>query len=493
MIWNITQVRPTNDFIIIIIEMINKIIQTTFLLLLFALLLFDGIPDIYSGTVFLNSVLFINLLATFSFFIIRKERFKSLKKQYFRFSYLFLISLIIVHFQAYIDLSLGIISHENPAFWVNINVINKAIVLASIGLISFYLGYSLNNNTSFKTKKKTKKIIDIRPLRFLNLLFFVLFLLLVDSDFLNSRLYGGGRRETSLFLGYSMLFFETSMFAIYVVTIYNKLNSKFNRFTLIDYIKSLNYSFIILIVYLAFIMLSGDRGPIIYLVLGFIIGFILVSEKKLSKMHIISLFIIGGFSITLLGLIRGSDLTLTELLKDNQHSVFYPKSFSPYTKELAGSVYAIQIAVDNVPEVIPHTKGLFFALNTFLLIPGLNSSVQSLFNINYEYSSSSKLLSFLYFSGGRIRWGVGTTCIADIYIDFGYIGVLIIFLLFGYFARYIELRNFVIQDISILSISLYILFFSFSIYIGRSSLLVPFTKLVYVLIFCYIPLVLKKQ
>lgn len=478
--------------------MLNRIIQIISLVILFTLLILNRTP-LYSDSQFLNIILLIDLICTLSFFIIRKERYTIMKSQYLRFSFFFVISLITVHFQAYIDLSIGNLDADNNFLWINKDIINKAVVLSSIGLISFFLGYSFKNNISRNENANSNdKIINIKYISVLNLLFFLLFLTQINADFLNSSLYGVGKRESTILLGYSMLLFECSMFAIIILNVYNfqlinRILKNKVRITFIDYIKEFNYSLLVLFVYLVLIALSGDRGPIVYLVLGFLIGYITTTKIKLSKIYIIIIIIIGASLVTILGIVRSSNVTnVKDIITLKEKNIRYPKSFSPATTELAGSIFTLHLAVDNIPQSLPHTNGLFLIQNATVIVPGLNSTINKVFEIPPIYFSSSNLLTFLYL-GKDPTWGVGTSCIADTYMDFGYLGVFIIFLLFGVFTRHFELKTFVKKDSGLVSLTTYILFFSFSIYIARSNLIVPFTKIPYVLFFCYLPVLLKKE
>ncbi len=478
--------------------MINKVIQIVSLLTLFALLILNRIP-LYSDSFFMNFILFIDLVCTLSFFLIRDEQYTVLKGQYLRFSLFFIFSLIIVHFQAYIDLSIGNLDTDNIYIWINTDIINKAIVLASIGLISFFLGYSYKSTISCVEKSNSNhKLVNSKRIRVLNLLFFILFLSQIDADFLNSSLYGVGKRESSMLFGFSMLLFECSLFAIIILKVYNyqlinKIVKGNLKVSLFRYIKSYNYSFFVLFFYIVLIALSGDRGPIIYLLLAFIIGYIIVTNIKLSKILILVIVIIGASISTILGIVRSSNVkNLKEIFAISDSNNRYPKSISPVTTELAGSVFTLHLAVDNIPQNMPHTKGLLLIQNASVIVPSLNRTMNKVFDIPQFYFSSSELLTFLYL-GKNPTWGVGTSCIADAYLDFGYVGVFILFLLFGIFARHFELSTFVKKDSGLVSLTMYILFFSFSIYIARSNLIVPFTKVPYVLFFCYLPVLLKSE
>lgn len=475
--------------------MLNKSIQFISLLSLTLLKVMNLIPTRYTDNTFIGIVLVVWVIATLSFLFLRKEYVDNLHKQYIKFSTLFIISVSIIHFQAYIDLYLGLIDEDQTRLWVDKDIINNGIVLSAIALIAFYLGYSINNGYKDQISYRShlyprKSRLNVSIIKSLNVIFFIIFLSQLNSDFLNSSLYGSGHREMGSLFSYTVLLYETSFIAIIVLNIFNNKVNKF-QLTLKEFLTSNLSSFIVLTIYISLVALSGDRGPIIYLTLSAVSGYFISSNKKISKLALLSLILVGSIAITLLGIVRTLDNKSLDSIKDAGENVIYPSSISPATKELAGSIRTLQVAIDAVPNKYPHTYGWFSMLNTSILIPGLNGIINQSLNTDILYLSSDNFLT-IQFLGYNPTWGIGTSCIADTYLDFGTYGILIIFLLFGYFSRFIESNIYMRGNPSIILIATYVVFFSLSIYIGRSSLVVPFTKLTYVLIFSYIPVILKK-
>jgi len=113
-------------------------------------------------------------------------------------------------------------------------------------------------------------------------------------------------------------------------------------------------------------------------------------------------------------------------------------------------------------------------------------------NVPKIYRSSGLYLTWLD-QGSSASYGIGTSCVADTYLDFGLIGVIIVFFLFGYLTRILEVRAFTrgIESLGILI--LIFLLFSFSIYIARSSILYSFNKFTLIYVICLFQYYIQQQ
>src|SRR5690606_6741284 len=105
--------------------------------------------------------------------------------------------------------------------------------------------------------------------------------------------------------------------------------------------------------------------------------------------------------------------------------------------------------------------------------------------------SSAQLLT-LYDLGSFATWGVGTSCVADTYLDFGTIGVILIFGFFGFSSRYLELAAFnkALPSIFILVCCFSVV--SYSIYIPRATILYSLNKTIYISFFILIGAIMNK-
>lgn len=458
-----------------------------FLILIFQIYLyvFNKYPTYYDTT-FLWLIIILNIISLVSFSL-KKDKNLNLKNNKVKFSVLFLIGFLIVSFQPFIDLGLGFLQPNNHYLFIRSGIILKTLICASIALNSYLFGSILFNakNIYFVTEQNKKSKINIKPIKIINFFCFLFFLSQINTSFLNANTYGSGR-EVSYLLGYTMLLYETSFMALILINIIN--NGRKSSF--INYLKQYGYNFTFFIVYICIIIASGDRGPIIYMSLALLFGYLYLNGVKISAAKLTSVLIIGAVLISILGMIRREGVTLDAAINSKVENIYYPDSFLPATKELGGSVLTISTAVNKVPSSYDYFYGLFLFQNFSVIVPGLNNFINSKVGIDANYFSSSVFLTYLSL-GPNAKWGVGTSAVADVYLDFGIFGIILIFILFGYYTKKLEVYVLGYKHSNLLLVALYMLFFSFSIYIARSNIFVPLTKFTYVLLFYFIAIILN--
>lgn len=479
--------------------MLNKIVQFVVLACLILIYSFDYYPvKIDSG--FLSFILLLILISTTSFFVLRKENLKDLKKQYLKFTILFTIAFFIVHFQAYIDYILGNIDQFSNFIWINLDSVNKSILLSSTAIVSYFLGYSFKSSlkaSAIKQNISTLKLLDTKVLSNFALLFLMLFFLLIDK-----RYFSGGYGDVELGVAiYFSLLFESSINALFIVNSRNLYirNQEINRVTLKYFLNYNKKPLLLLFLYLAGVMLSGDRGPIIYNTLFVAISYVYSSRLKIKLQYLIFFVILGASVVTLLGVVRRLDdntsfidRTSKNLSLDNEVS-HYPNSFLTVTRELAFSSRCLHIAVNAKDSGFEGTFGLFAVQDIMLLIPTLKGTFINVSNIPVYLTSSAQFLTFSD-RGAFSSWGTGTSCVADTYLDFGFIGVIIVFLILGFFIRKMEMNIFVSNYIPPFYIIIILFcFFSYSIYIPRSTLLYSVNKFMYIYVMILICQFINKK
>src|SRR5690606_1604389 len=101
------------------------------------------------------------------------------------------------------------------------------------------------------------------------------------------------------------------------------------------------------------------------------------------------------------------------------------------------SVRTLHAAVDHT-ERNGYYYGVFQGVQIIGIIPGLGIYIQNLLNVDFHSFGSAAFLTFEIL-GSNPTHSLGTSIIADIYLDFGILGVIIIFFLFGMFVRYLEI------------------------------------------------------
>ncbi|MBP3942187.1 oligosaccharide repeat unit polymerase [Sphingobacteriaceae bacterium WQ 2009] len=411
------------------------------------------------------------------------------KEQLLRISYLFILGYLIVHFQIYMDYILGNYNKFRGDYLLFNNVVNRTAILSSIGLICFNLGYTfslmkggiipsyrLSNNSRFNRI----------PLLLIVVSTFVLFIGTANKAYF----FGGyGTVELGSLATYFQTYFVYGIFAYMIVKSYF-LKMKILKSSFMDYVKNLGFLFnLIVATYLILVLTSGDRGPIIQLGLLYLSTYLFSQNKKLKiKYYVLGIFS-AAFFITLLGQIRsfqneGSFIEKYNQAKINKLSFENSGSFSPTTHELAISVRTVHAAVDYTDH-FGFKYGIVQLNQLIAIFPGIGSIVRGITGLEGKDLISADILTHHIF-GDNPSHGLGTSCLADFYLDFGMIGVVCCFFIFGFWCRYIENSTF---QQKLPHLFIWILFFVFltkSIYIGRSSITILFRESIVIYFFILI-------
>lgn len=422
---------------------------------------------------------------SFSLLILRKEYCNEIKQQYVRVMPVFLFAYCIVYFQLHIDYILGNFDETNTRFWVNTKIVPKSLAISAIGFVSFIIGYSyqLSNVT---TKAIIHKKHSTFPLKIFSLVFLFGMFITINPLYV---LGGYGLFDMGDFARYFSILFELSITALIVQNVINLSTSNKQDYTFIRYVLSFGLLPLLLItLYLLVVIISGDRGPLIYLSMAFISSFIVLAKHKLSKLKIISSIIVVSFIISGLVSIRSNRTNtsffnkvytgITEGVKPYK-ALRGIDSFSNSTLELATSVRCLHNTVHNVPSNDGYFLGRFQLFQLMTVIPLGQLVLTDLYNLKRFETTSERYITYL---AGGTDGSEGTACVADLYLDFGLLGVTIGLLLFGFFIRFIEIRSLSKNTPSLIVLSCYIVFCQYAIYIPRSSILLNVRNIIWVII-----------
>ncbi|SNS23345.1 oligosaccharide repeat unit polymerase [Belliella buryatensis] len=466
------------------------------LILLTLLVFLKDVPVILTKR-YLIFVLSLNLVALI-LFSLRRENEVNLKKQYFKISTLFLVGFIIVHFQIYLEYVLGTYENFGQDYFYDTTMVPKATLVASIALNAFLLGYMFFKKENIRIKKEYK-ISPKKLIFYFNLIMFFLFILTTDFKYFLGG-YGRNGIELSALSSFSNEFYLFSTLGYIIIIVRNSLIKNNQIDNLFDYLKLFNFFFkVVLFMFFILVLLSGDRGPLIQIGLVLFGGFIILSKKKYKLPTVIFLLFIAASLISFIAYVRefkdtNSYLEKIEIANKAKSVSGKSKAFSSNTLELAASVRSYHAAII-FTENVSHTYGIFQGFQLFSIIPGFRSVFLSLTGVDSEDVVSTKFLT-RQIQGEEITHGLGTTSLADIYLDFGVIGTLIMFYGFGYFLRMLEVKIFISQAPSLFSSSLFFVFLSKSVYLGRSQIMMVFKEAVIIfliiILFTYLSELLMK-
>lgn len=458
-----------------------------YFILLFSFFIVSIVLYYFSPDYLSNNYIFIIIigvfLASFSF-IVRKESDSGVKGQYFRHSFIFLFSFLIVHFQYPIDLLIGNSNVNDYFIWINESVIVKSLALSAIGLVAFMIGYFVRGK-SFKGIAKPS-IVSTASFPYAALIAFVFYFAYAGKSYLSGN-YGLVKLNPAA--DYIVMVFNLIVFS-YLIQHSRNLRAKGVRFKyFFDFFKSSSLIInIVIVIYLFSVMLSGDRGPVIYWTIAYFSCYLFVADKKLSAGRVFIYLIFGVFFIATLGHVRSLDRSVdfTQRFASSIHldGRFDTPSISPKTQELARSIRTVHMAVDYVPERHDFMFGRFQYQQLASIIPfGYNIATFLFSDNSYKYSGSSRFLTWVEQGDSRYS-GVGSSVVADFYLDFGAFGVIVGMFIVGLTIRHSELAMYSGKFPGYFSNALFVYFLSKAIYIPRSTFLVElkFVVLIYVIL-----------
>lgn len=457
-----------------------------------------------------GNIITLILIVDFSviLFFLYYKRYK-LNESFFVPSVLLLLGYVIVHFQYPIDYVLGNIDRNLHFVWVDNRVVLKALVASSIGLFAFVLGYIIFANKKYLLGKRSSNIIDsenrdigehitvyrkklnLQNSSIVGLLLIGSILLILYFYFANPIYFlnGYGYVELGSTSEYVISLFDAIMFASIIQKSRNIKSVNFQKLNFITFFKQLGFfPNLLIIIYLFSVLISGDRGALIFYSVLYVSNFIYVTHKEFQLWKILSLIVVSAFIFTLLGKVRALDSneslisrTLIVLSSDKE-SRFGSESFSPFTQNLALSNKCLHYSIAKVPNQYDHFLGHFQLQQILSIIP---FSKRVLDDYHWRYDTSSNFITWL--DQGEFPYsGLGTTITSDFYLDFGIIGIIIGMLMVGYVYKYADDLLYQVNNLTLFSHSLFVVLFSSAIYMSRSSFLISFKLICWTFIFLII-------
>lgn len=422
---------------------------------------------------FLSQMLIIASLGIAVFFF-KYESSPVLKGQFLRISYLFLLGFFLVHFQIYLDYVLGNYFRFGHDYLIDKSIVSKASVISVIALYCFNLGYLFSvNKISSKTYLQFKPKYAQKGIFIITVCLFLAFLGLMPSAYFKGQY---GQIEVGYLPTILQSYLLYSILGYIIVCAYNTSREDI-AIGLKRFLLNLGWPMITLICfYLVLVIISGDRGPIFQIALVVFGGHLYISKKKYKLYQILGMALLAIFILAFMGFARTlrEEKSYVDRIKNAasvQETYSGMNSISPNTMELAGVVRTHHAAVSYL-ENHDYFYGVFQFFQIVAIIPGLGSVFMNAWDLEPAEMNSAVFLSQQIL--GPDAHGLGTTCVADIYLDFGLVGVLMLFIYFGGVIRRQELNMFVSNNISLFALILVLIFFSKAIYIGRSSIIIMF-------------------
>ena len=410
------------------------------------------------------------------FFIFGWNSARGIFKNLINPSYIALIGLIIVNFQNVINVFMG---YGNPSdfsvTFVSNDIFFRSSYLSFIGtsiyIFTIYIYNPSFSKTGIKKRKYNNKIWIV-----MIILAFVGFIATADiGRIISGAAYADDIATTTLDMYFEGLL--KSSIVIYIsLNVLNK-RSDVTKINLLEYIKSFSWAFwVIVSFYLLIRFVSGDRGPVIYTILLILYSYLYLTGKKLTTITILCGGLLAAFVITIIGIARMEAMRasfgerVTDAIDSINGSNSGQNSISPYSQELANSSKCIWIAMgahDN--HVIDYQYGRYTFFNIVHAIPFAGTFLKNFVGLNWNNVSSSSFITKEGL-GPNATYGLGTSAVADFYLEFGLLGVILGFISAGIMFKYIDTILYFRPKVSATLLIFSLQVASIAIYFSRYSL-----------------------
>jgi hypothetical protein len=193
--------------------------------------------------------------------------------------------------------------------------------------------------------------------------------------------------------------------------------------------------FVYYIVASAPFFLGGDRGPMV-MAFCFLVGPYFFFVKPLRKGVFAIGLVVASILMVFVGSMRTRDMSeswTTRISRGTEasQSIDWTPDQWPTMQNLALSYQTFNATVDIVPKAYPYGLGAF-NLNSFTSVIPFYSRIVP--EDNEYYGNAPFFLTYVLHQGD-ISVGVGSACLATIYLDFGVAGIPFVMAILGFFAN----------------------------------------------------------
>ena len=390
----------------------------------------------------------------------------------------FVIMFFAIHFWVWFGDSVGLFTLgrlPNPKYNT---YVNYGVALSLLGICAFVLGFNLQKRRPYPSVIRLLKSERRNWARIGNYVFFsgALLTLLYALYFGRSAFEGNYLGSSTGGLGLRAMYLLQQILVKIGIAIILISSSNKNKI-----IPANKLQIAVFVTVLAMYLVLGDRSEVVYTVAVALFAYS-IAYKKISVVILLSGML--GFSLLSSAVqIARTDserslATIYSVLVSGREEV----SVVSGVENLAGSGFNVLAATSAIPEewdffngklkikealgIIPYGRYLFYKRDESL-----------------PFDNSSTFLTW-YILGPNSSWGVGSTIIADLYVDFGSAGVVIGMFLLGLLAA--KVRNIAMRGNSIVVIVAFSYFAGLFVILPRYSFLVIIRGLLWPLVFLFL-------
>ena len=377
------------------------------------------------------------------------------KSNYFDFDTLFIAFCSVEHFMGFLYVNT---EEFDMLFYrgIDTTLVMKGSLLAFVGMVSYMIGACRTERKVDEVRKKA--IVDrqhkVLPIGLLFVLFvfcYIIFVYFGGLTYFEAQYKEGVGAMT----GNARIFQMISLMTVFSNIICAKL--------VLDYLqrgKFPRFGWVILGVTTFIglqVVMVGNRTVFSYLLLPYILCYF-AYVKNISLVKTSIALVIGVIAMYAIQIIRQGGSTFSTSLFKVLSDIIIPSQ-----TYLASLEYVDKYGIN---------YGQSFLPSIFGLIPGLATFIGD----SAKMGSAEILTAYLY--DGTNNSGLGTTIIADIYLSFGLIGVVILMYLLGWLVHKTWKKT---MNDMLIQVSL----FSTCVFMGRSAYLSPLRLIVWSIIICW--------
>jgi oligosaccharide repeat unit polymerase len=352
----------------------------------------------------------------------------------------------------------------------NQNIISKATAIAYMAYAFYFVGLSF-----FESKKYDFKVFDIdanfestsRKVFFITIGFFFLYLVSGGHKILGEVYSGDASLEDQGISSYFYMIFFSSSILLSMFLFNSNIQKKYR----------IQYLSLILLIFLLFLSL-GSRTLPLALGLTSIISYNNY-KYKIPASTFFLLLIMGGALMTFIVFARSVSFSDDGYFQNAINNVQIT-SFWDFGSDLIINNRNLYTLID-FADSQGQTYGLTMLGGFLSPVPFLQGLVCNTFGIPPDFIGSATFNTFLEFGPGS-SWGLGSNLVADVYLAFGTVGVMTMFLFVGLLLG----KSKVASSKSIYWNIFYFFMVSNSIYWLRSGLFDSFRYLMWALLIVYI-------
>lgn len=402
----------------------------------------------------------------------------------FRPFIVFLLGYFIVFFQKYYDLYLGLTSTDDSVFW-NKELIIYSLLLSSLGLAALMIGYYGSACNKQKQKKSTPRIIPAEKLRYLMILATFLVIVFNAKGFINGN-YSQEELEKNAggMSNYSSILYVVVYFALVSLTVYNCRLLKKQR--LKDFANEFGFKNIIcVLIYMLLLIVGGSRSNVIIIMTSLVFSLFYIRNVKIKFLYIIIGVAIFSYALSFIGITRNlRGKSLAEKAQAVESVNLERKSISPPTLELAGSLETFNASLDYVPNKHDFLYGSFHVRNIVSTIPFSSRVSSHFFDNRKRYQSSDFFVTYII-QGEYYTYGNGTSINADLYLNYGALGIIVGLFILGMIFRKTE-NHVLLEDTPSLNyIILFLFMMGYALPYSRNGFLAPINYIMFTYILLY--------